>query len=90
MFVVVIVFLDDSVMRLFHSLQSVLNATRTVFGKHADGHIFPMLLNVKSMDNSFAGVLQELHTDDHFVLFLTRSLVIKEATLESLRLLNVC
>ena len=66
-----------------------MNTTRTVFGKHRQGHIFPMLLNVKPMETSFAGIMQELTTTDQFVMFLSKSFVVLEATHESLNLMGV-
>ena len=71
------------------SVQFIMNTTRTVFGKHQQGHIFPMLLNVKAMETSFAGILQELTTTDQFVMFLSKSFVVLEATHESLKLMGV-
>jgi hypothetical protein len=71
------------------SSQFVMNTTRTVFGKHQQGHIFPMLLNVKAMETSFAGIMQELTTTDQFVMFLSKSFVVLEATHESLKLMGV-
>lgn len=44
------------------SHQTVMNTTRTAFGKHSQGYIFPILLNVKAMETSFAGLLQQLTT----------------------------
>ena len=35
--------------------QHVMRTTRTVFGKHKQGYVFPMLLSVNPMETSFAG-----------------------------------
>jgi hypothetical protein len=48
--------------------QTVMNTTRTVFGRHRSGAVFPMLLCVKPMASSFAGVMQKLITTDQYVL----------------------
>jgi hypothetical protein len=69
--------------------QTVMNTTRTAFGKHIQGYIFPLLLNVKAMESSFAGIIQELKTSDNFILFTSKSLRITEATQESMKLLGV-
>ena len=67
----------------------MMNTTRTVFGKHSQGYIFPMLLNVKPMDHSFAGIVQELASPEHFVLFTSKTFRVLEATLHSMKLMNV-
>ncbi len=66
-----------------------MNTTRTVFGKHKAGYIFPLLLNVRSTDTCFAGLLQRLHTSDQFILFWSQSLRVIEGTQESLELMGV-
>lgn len=71
------------------NLQSVMNTTRTVFGKHSQGHIFPMLLNVSSLESSFAGAVQALPGSEEYILFLSRSLTVLEATQASLRMMGV-
>jgi hypothetical protein len=70
-------------------IQTVMNTTRTVFAKHRQGYIFPLLLNVKPMENSFAGVLQRLPTQDNFVLFFSQSFIVSAATQESLGMMGV-
>jgi hypothetical protein len=54
-------------------VQVVLDKTTTLFGRHQSGYIFPMLLSVKTLPNSFAGALQRLRTPDSFILFSTVS-----------------
>ena len=44
---------------MHYALQSVMNVSRTVFGKHKQGYLFPMLLFVKPMTDSFAGASDE-------------------------------
>jgi hypothetical protein len=68
-----------------------MNTTRTVFGKHASGHVFPMLINVQSMPDAdcFIGIMQELKSPDEFVLFMSVSKTVVEATKGSLGLLQV-
>ncbi len=67
-----------------------MNTTRTVFGKHQQGHIFPMLLSVRSTVNRLAGIMQELNSTDEFILFMSKSLVVLEGTKGSLKLMGVC
>lgn len=69
--------------------QTVMNTTRTVFGKHHDGYIFPILLNVKPLEYSFAGVIAELQTPEQFICFSSKTFIITAATRESHRLLGV-
>jgi hypothetical protein len=65
-----------------------MNITRTVFGRHRAGHLFPMLLCVKPMSNSFAGVIQKLYTPDQFLLFTSLSRRIAGGTQDTMRLLG--
>jgi hypothetical protein len=44
--------------------QTTLSSTRTMFGRHCSGVVFPMLLCVKPSANSFVGVIQKLFTSD--------------------------
>ena len=50
-----------------------MNITRTVFARHRAGYLFPVLLCVKPMSNSFAGIIQRLYTNDNFLLFTSVS-----------------
>ena len=65
-----------------------MDVTTTVFGRHQTGYVFPMLLVIKALPNSFAGAMQRLHTTDNFILFATKSLVVSGASADSLRLLG--
>jgi hypothetical protein len=69
--------------------QRILNSTRTLFGRHRMGHIFPMLLNVTRLDTEFAGIMQRIQTQDEYILFLTQSFIVTAATQRSLSLLGV-
>ncbi len=51
-------------MLVFSTLQTTLSGTRTVFGRHSSGAIFPALLSVKPFASSFVGVIQQLFTPD--------------------------
>jgi hypothetical protein len=73
---------------VFVCVQSVLNTTRTVFGRHRSGALFPVLLCVKPMANSFAGVMQKLTTSDQFLLFTTMSGRVTGGTQDTLRLVG--
>lgn len=66
-----------------------MNTTRTVFGRHKEGYIFPLLLNVKPLEHCFAGVIAELHTSEQFIIFTSEALLITAATAESCTLLQV-
>lgn len=66
-----------------------MNTTRTVFGKHRQGYLIPLLLNVKPMESSFAGVMQPLPTQEHFVMCYSKSFVVSGATQESLSMMGV-
>ncbi len=48
-------------------LQTTLGCTRTMFGRHSSGALFPILLCVKPSDNCFVGVIQQLMTPDQCV-----------------------
>ncbi len=69
--------------------QRILNSTRTLFGRHRMGYIFPMLLNVTRLDTEFAGVMQRIQTQDEYILFLAQSFTVTAATQQSLALLGV-
>jgi hypothetical protein len=69
--------------------QTVLDTTRTVFGLHKEGYMFPMLLNVKPMENSFSGVIAPLYTATQFILFTNKTFAVKSATKESYKLFDV-
>jgi hypothetical protein len=66
-----------------------MNTTRTLFGRHREGYIIPLLLNVKPLENCFAGVIVPLHTLDQFVLFTSDSFTVTAATKESCAVLKV-
>ena len=69
--------------------QTVLDITRTVFGRHRDGYIFPMQLSVKSMPNAFAGIIQPVQTPDQFILFSSHTKRILSATQDTMRIMGV-
>ncbi len=68
--------------------QTVMNITRTVFGKHRAGYLFPLLLCVKPMAGAFTGIIQQLHSKDEFILFTSVTKRIVGATREALRFLG--
>ncbi len=70
-------------------VQTVMNTTRTVFGRHRQGHIIPLLLNVKPMETSFAGVLQALDTTDQFMLFFSNAFTVSGGTMDSQAMMGV-
>jgi hypothetical protein len=69
--------------------QRILNSTRTLFGRHRMGYIFPMLLNVTRLDTEFAGVMQRIQSQDEYIMFLSQSFTVTAATQESMSLLGV-
>lgn len=69
--------------------QTVIDKTRTVFGKHGAGYVFPMLLSVHQDESGFVGVMQRLFPEQQFILFYSRSMHIVGATEESLSMLGV-
>jgi hypothetical protein len=70
-------------------LQLVMDKTRTVFGKHRLGYVFPMVLAVKQNESGFVGVMQRLASEQQFILFYSKSLHIASASEESLSMLGV-
>ena len=68
--------------------QTALESTRTVFGKHRAGYVFPMLLYVKALPSGFMGMIQQLQTTDEFLLFTSKSKRIVGGTQDTLRLLG--
>lgn len=61
-----------------------------MFAKHRHGHIFPVLLNVNPLNDSFVGIIQKLNCSSHFIWFYSKSFVICGASRESLHMLGVC
>jgi hypothetical protein len=70
--------------------QTVVDKTRTVFGKHRSGYIFPMLLSVQQDESGFVGIMQRLYPEQQFIMFYSQSLHVAGATEESLSMLGVC
>ncbi len=73
-------------------LQSALNNTTTMFGRHQTGFIFPMLLNVKALPTGFAGIMQKLHTTDNFIMYTSvthRMLSVSQDTMRLFENLDV-
>ena len=67
----------------------MLTNSRTMFGKHRNGYIFPLLENAKAMDEGLAGAVRKLHTTDEFVFFYSKSFIIPEASEGSFLALGV-
>jgi hypothetical protein len=49
------------------TLQTFLDSTRTLFGRHRTGALFPMQLCVKTTATSFVGIIQKLFSSDQYV-----------------------
>ena len=64
-------------------------SVRTLFGKHREGYIFPMLMKASPMDNCFMSVMQRLTTSDEYIWFFSKSFTVCAASHESMRLLGV-
>jgi hypothetical protein len=48
----------------------MLNSTRTVFGLHSAGYIFPMYMGLKAMSPGFGALVQPIASDDGFVFLM--------------------
>jgi hypothetical protein len=70
-------------------LQRIMDTTRTLFGRHRMGYIFPIQLNVTRMDTEFAGIMHRIQSPDEYIMFLSQSMVVTAATQGSLTLLGV-
>ena len=66
-----------------------MNTTRTVFGRHHDGYIFPMLINLKPQEHCFTGVVSSIKTTEQFIIFTSQRFIVTAATNESHKLLRV-
>ncbi len=69
--------------------QVMMQSSRTMFGKHKHGYIFPVLMNANALDNCFAGVIQKLECPDEFIWFYSKSLLVCEATEASYHMMGV-
>ena len=69
--------------------QVMLRSTRTMFGKHKQGHIFPIIISANTLDTCFAGVIHKVHCPDEFIWFYSKSLIVCAASLQSLELMGV-
>ena len=67
----------------------MLSKSRTMFAKHRLGHIFPVLMNAKAMEEGIAGAMQKINTTDEFVWFYSKSLTVVAGTALSLAALGV-
>lgn len=63
--------------------------SRVVFGNHAAGYIFPMLLCVKPLEDSFAFMMQKLASTDNFILLSSSTLTVCAGSQESLAMMGV-
>ncbi len=55
-------------------VMTMMNTSLTTFGRHKQGHIFPLMSSVRFMhEGGFAGIMQEMSTPDGFFLFLAQS-----------------
>jgi hypothetical protein len=70
-------------------LQTIVRTSRTMFARHRQGHIFPIILHVDAMDSSFVGVIQKIPTQDEFIWYYAQSHVIVAASELSLLALGV-
>jgi hypothetical protein len=76
---------------LLISGQNIVHQTRTVFGRHHSGYIFPMLLCVKPMESTteFVGMVKQLNGEDDYIMFSSITNIIQAATQESMLMLGV-
>lgn len=71
--------------------EEMLNTSRQVFGLHKAGHIFPVLLSVRQMEEGFGGIMQPLPISDNtgFILFMAPTGVVTGACPRSQRALRI-
>ena len=69
--------------------QVMQSSSRTMFAKHKQGYIFPVLQNSSTLERCFIGFVQKLITTEEFIWFYSKSYIIPEATRDSLLLLGV-
>ena len=69
--------------------EAMLTNSRTMFGKHRNGYIFPLLENAKAMDDGLAGAIRKLPTNDDYIFFYSKCFVIPEASQGSFLALGV-
>ena len=67
----------------------MLNTTRTVFGLHSRGHIFPMNMGLRAMHPGFGALVQAIPSEDNFILVRQQDLRLCACSLESLAMLGV-
>jgi hypothetical protein len=67
----------------------MMQSSRTMFGKHRLGYIFPILMNANALDTCFAGVIQKLNCPEEFIWFYSKSFVVCEASQESYNMMGV-
>lgn len=66
-----------------------MNTSRTMFGKHKQGHIFPLLMNSNSTEQCFVGVMQRLSNTDEFIWFYSKSHIIAGASQDTIAMFGV-
>jgi hypothetical protein len=67
----------------------IMKTSRTLFGKHKHGHIFPILLNANLMEGHIMGVVQRVDSSDDYVWFTSKTLKVLGASQTSLLLMGV-
>lgn len=69
--------------------QVMIGASRTMFARHSQGYLFPILINAQPMESCFAGCIQRLKTEDEFVWFYTKSFTVCGASQQSYAMMGV-
>jgi hypothetical protein len=67
----------------------IMKTSRTLFGKHKHGHIFPILLNANLMEGHIMGIVQRVDSSDDYVWFTSKTLKVLGASQTSLLLMGV-
>jgi len=66
----------------------IMGTVRMAFGLHSSGHIFPLLLSVRSLKAGFGGLIQPMNTQHNFILFSSRTGIISAGCKASLSMLG--
>lgn len=69
--------------------QVMIGNSRTMFARHSQGYLFPILMNAQPMEACFAGCMQRLKSEDEFVWFYTKSFTVCGASQRSYSVMGV-
>ena len=66
-----------------------MRSTHISVAKHRQGHIFPIVINMNTLESSFVGILQPLPCQDDFIFFYDKSLMVTAASQGALSMMGV-